>query len=132
MNEQNLFPERELIDMTFMEYIRFSSFVPVNKTELDIAIQEYNCLSAKFSEATKEFSKRQKDLENKYDLLAKKISDAMNNVTAGVEQCVTNNWTDYNIHYGDDDKCELNFEHGKLILEQKTSTKFKIKPVKEK
>lgn len=132
MNEQNLFPERELIDMTFMEYIRFSSFVPVNKTELDKAIQEYNCLSAKFSEATKEFSKRQKDLETKYDTIAKRISDTMNNISAGVESFVESNWTDFNISYDDQDKCEINFEHGKLILEQKTSTKFKIKPVKEK
>ena len=132
MNEQNLFPERELIDMTFMDHIRFNSFVPTSKTELDKAIQEYNCLSAKFSEATKEFSKRQNALEHKYGLLAKEISNAMYRVTVGVEGYLKENWSDFNIHYGDDDKCELNFEHGKLILEQKTSTKFKIKPVKEK
>lgn len=132
MSDQNLFPERELIDMTFMDYIRYSSSVPSNKTELDKAIQEYNCFSAKFSEATKEFSKRQKDLETKYDTIAKRISDTMNNINDGAEQCIRNHWTDYDISYDNYDKCEINFEHGKLVLEQKIKTKFIIKPVKEK
>jgi hypothetical protein len=131
MSDQTMFPERELIDMSFMDHIRYNNTVPENKTEVDKALQEYNCLSAKFKECTIVFSKRQKDLEAKYDSLAKIISDAMNGILAGVEDNIKRNWSDFGISYGADDKCEINLEHGKIILEQRIKTNFKIKPIKE-
>lgn len=127
----NLFPEKDLIDLKFMDHIRFNSFVPINKTEVDKAIQEYNCLKINLSKCSDVFIKKQRKLDNEYEAVQKRIEDSMDCIIKGVEECIANNWTDYGISYGDDNKCEIAFEHGKLVLEQKTTTKFKIKPVKE-
>lgn len=130
-NNTNLFPEKDLIDLKFMDHIRFNSFVPINKTEMDKAIHEYNCLKNNLNKCMGIYSRKQEELSNKYQNVSKEISDAMESIMDGVEECIRKNWTDYSISYGEDNKCEIEFEHGKLILEQKTTTKFKIKPVKE-
>jgi hypothetical protein len=127
----NLFPEKDLIDLTFMDHIRFNCFVPVNRAEIDKAIQEYNCLKVNAAKCTNVFLQKQRDLDKKYEAVSNHINGFMDNILKGVEECIANNWTDYGISYGDDDKCVIDFEHGKVLLEQTTKTKFKIKPVKE-
>lgn len=123
----NLFPEKDLIDLKFMDHIRFNSFVPTNKTEVDKAIQEYNCLISNFKKCTSVYSQLQRELDNKYNAVSKKLSDTADTIMHGVEQCIGNNYSEFGINFNGKEKCEIEFEHGKIILEQKTINKLKIK-----
>lgn len=131
MSDQTMFPERELIDMSFMDHIRFHAFVPTTKPEVDKAIQEFNCLVTKSKELSAIFDKAVSKLTSEFETLHQKISVAKDSILSGVKCCIDDSTNDMGVLYDEDDKCEIDFQHGKIILEKTTTTKLKIKPIKE-
>lgn len=131
MENQNLFPEKDLIDLGFMDHIRFNSFVPVSKAEVDKAIHEYNCLKDNLRKLNGLYDKKLNQLIDQKEKVETDLNKAMEDILAGVKTCITDHTADFGIQYDEDNKCSLAFEHGSLILEEVVINKLKIKPKKE-
>ena len=131
--EDNLFPEKDLIDMKFMDLLKYGNIEIKDKTEVDKALHEYSLLIYKAKELDAAYNKLEVQLISKHNDVASLINEAKNSIENNIEKYYSEHFTDLSFQPREDNdssRATLQFEHGEIIVTHKSKTDFKIKPTK--
>lgn len=120
--DNNLFPEKEIMDMKFIDLVKFGNIDIKNKEDSDKALHELSLLKNK----QRELSGIQKKHE---DALALKIAECSLPIFAAIRTIEENIQRYYDHHLDEfefiDGEAKLQFKHGEIIAKQKTEVKIK-------
>jgi len=129
---QNLFPVKELFDMKFLELVKYDKAEVKENGDIDKALQEYFFLTEKGKEVQKLYMKHSDDLVNR----ALKLRASIDYVRQIIFDKIHDSFDCSEVIFEEDEngvsKATFPFEHGEIVIIEKSKTEFKIKPVKEK
>ena len=131
-NSQVLFPEEDLIDMKFMEMIKYATINIDDTVDADKAVREYSFLIKKEKELWAKNDKAIANLLAQATMLQEQINGAKNEISSKIE----NYFMHTELHFEDTADYDtsvatIDLEHGKIVFIQKRKLDFKIKFNKE-
>jgi hypothetical protein len=135
VQKNNLFPEKPIIDMTFLDHLIFSTNGRVidTKKDLDSALGEINHLYAKKKELKSKVLEYQFQLMNKHLELDNRIQKENEVVTQKLNEYFDRHPSE--IHFKDKEdgtqEAIINLDHGSVVITRVTKTKIEIKPAKD-
>lgn len=134
MSESKLFPEKELIDVRFLELIKYDDREIVNKEDVDKAIREYSHLvNAKKTKLIPAAEWEIDVIEKKREKIENIINEKIEKIQQSIEKYYHQHMHDVVFLHDDDvQTATIELEHGQIIFTQKTNSNIKIKPKKEK
>lgn len=128
----NLFPEKDLIDMKFMELVQYTELEIDSKPDIDKALHEYSLLMKKRKEISDLRVKLIDEVGMKLAGPEAAILSAMSSIKSNIERYYTTNGIDAKFEdLGNGTQVAIiEFDHGEVKLTKESKLKMEIKKIK--